>query len=225
MCGRFFIYGLSWEDYRAYLDMINAENISETRAAFNVAPTQKAPIVRMANDGDKPELVHAAWGLVPRWWKKPLAEKKFSTFNAKGEDVAEKATFRASWKDRPCLVPMSGFYEWKGKAGAKQPYAIGLRNRRVFFTVGLWDRATIDGAPFDSFTILTTKPNSLMAEIHNRMPVIPPQDQLVDWLTGSPDARAEMIEPHDPQDMHAWKVGKAVGNVRNQGEELIEPVE
>ncbi|WP_425402942.1 SOS response-associated peptidase family protein [Hyphomonas adhaerens] len=90
---------------------------------------------------------------------------------------------------------------------------------------GLWDRATIDGETVDSFTILTTKPNTLMVDIHNRMPVIPPQDCITNWLKGSPEIRVDMIAPHDAQDMHAWKVGKDVGNVRNQSKELIAPVE
>lgn len=223
MCGRFFRHEVSWEEYRSYLNLFEWGKVRSTPPAHNIAPSQTVPIIRMEPDVGQPVLANAMWGLVPRWWKKPLSEKKFSTFNAKGEEVAEKATFRTSWKDRPCLVPMSGFYEWKTEAGAKQPFAISLRNRRVFFAAGLWDRATVDGASLDSFTILTTGPNSLMADIHNRMPVIPRQDRIRDWLEGSPDERAAMIEPHDPDDMQAWKVGKAVGNVRNQGPELIEP--
>ena len=223
MCGRFFRHEISWEEYLSYLNLFEWGEVRSTSAAYNIAPTQTVPIIRIEPDVGQLVLAPAMWGLVPRWWKKPLSEKKFSTFNAKGEEVAEKATFRTAWKDRPCLVPMSGFYEWKTEASGKQPFAIGLRNRRLFFAAGLWDRATVDGASLDSFTILTTGPNSLMADIHNRMPVIPRQDQIRDWLAGSPDERAAMIEPHDSDDMQAWKVGKAVGNVRNQGPGLIEP--
>lgn len=225
MCGRFFRHEVSWEEYLSYLNLFEWGEVRNTSAAYNIAPTQTVPIIRMEPDVGQLVLAPAMWGLVPRWWKKSLSEKKFSTFNAKGEEVAEKATLRTSWKDRPCLVPMSGFYEWKTDAGVKQPFAISLRNRRLFFAAGLWDRATVDGASLDSFTILTTGPNSLMADTHNRMPVFPRQDRIREWLEGSPDLRAAMIEPHDPDDMQAWKVAKAVGNVRNQGAGLIDHIE
>lgn len=226
MCGRFFRHKVSWEEYYAQLNLFRPKEIPEIRDAYNVAPTQTAPIIRLHENGADMELAMAVWGLVPRWWKKPLAEKKFSTFNAKSEEAAGKSTFRSSWKDRPCLVPMSGFYEWKGPKGNKQPYAIAMRNRRHFFVAGLWDRATIDGEPMDSFTILTTSANAFMSDLHSRMPVFPAdQSDAKAWITSSPDERMNMIAPYKGDDLHAWKVGSAVGNVRNQGEQLIEEID
>lgn len=225
MCGRFFRHRLSWEDYHAQLNLFRPEEVPEFPESYNVAPTQTVPIIRLHENGEDPELVPAVWGLVPRWWKKPLSEKKFSTFNAKAEEAHSKATFRASWKDRPCLVPMSGFYEWQGPKGAKQPFAIGLRNRTWFCVAGLWDRITTEDGPLDSFTILTTTPNELMTKIHNRMPVIPDPPDVARWLYCTPDERRGLVGPLDAEAMHAWKVGKAVGNVRNHGAELISPIE
>ena len=225
MCGRFFRHKVSWEDYYAQLSLFRPEEIPEIRPGYNIAPTQIAPIIRRRETDGQLELAGAVWGMVPGWWKKPLSEKKFSTFNAKGEEAAGKASFRSAWKNRPCLVPMSGYYEWTGSKGSKQPYAIGLKNRRWFYVCGLWDRATVDGALFDSFTILTTAANELTKKVHPRMPVIPNQADAAKWLTSDADERQDMVQSYDPADMHIWKVGKAVGNVRNQGEELIAEID
>lgn len=137
MCGRHFRHCVSWEEYHAQLSLFRPDDIPEINPAYNVAPTQLAPIIRLRDESDDLELAFARWDLVPRWWKKPLSEKKFSTFNAKSEDVAEKPTFRAAFKDRPCLLPMSGYYEWTGKKGLKQAHAIAMRNRRWFCVAGL----------------------------------------------------------------------------------------
>ena len=99
---------------------------------------------------------------------------------------------------------MSGFYEWKGPKGKKQPYAISMRNRRWFYVAGLWDRAYIDDEPLDSFTILTTAPNDFMEGIHNRMPLIPEQSDAKAWITGSLDERMAMIAPYAPIDTNNW---------------------
>ena len=111
MCGRFFRHRVSWEEYHAHLGIIGSQENPVTGSAYNIAPTQRTPIIRQAESRNDLELAFAMWGLVPSWWKKPLSEKKFSTFNAKSEDAAEKASFRSAWKKRPCLVPMSGYYE------------------------------------------------------------------------------------------------------------------
>lgn len=225
MCGRHFRHGVSWEEYYAQLSLFRPEEIPHIPKAYNVAPTQQVPIIRQRDESDNLELVFARWDLVPRWWKKPLSEKKFSTFNAKGEEVAAKASFRASFKDRPCLVPMSGYYEWQGPKGQKQPFAIAMRNRRWFYVAGLWDRAWIEDGPLESFTILTTDASPELDHIHNRMPVIPDQSAASDWIRATPEERQDMIRPYTESDLHAWKVGPAVGNVRNQGEALIKETE
>jgi putative SOS response-associated peptidase YedK len=224
MCGRHFRHGVSWEEYHAQLSLFRPEEIPEINPAYNVAPTQLAPIIRLRDDSDDLELAFARWGLVPRWWKKPLSEKKFSTFNAKSEDVAEKPTFRAAFKDRPCLLPMSGYYEWTGKKSSKQAFAIAMRNRRWFCVAGLWDRAYVEGEPIDSFTILTKAASDEMADLHHRMPVIPSQSEGADWIRSSPDERHEIIQAANADQLYFWKVGPAVGNVRNQGEELIKEI-
>ncbi|MEM9584774.1 MAG: SOS response-associated peptidase [Pseudomonadota bacterium] len=230
MCGRFFRHDVSWEEYYTGLRLIIPEDVEPPEAAYNIAPTQIAPIIRHPTedeDADAGELVMepARWGLVPTWWKKPLKEIKWGTFNARSETTAEKPFFRGAFRHGRCLVPMSGFYEWKKtEDGTKQPYAIGLGNVRWFCCAGLWSRAMIDGSEIDTFTILTTTPNDLMAEIHNRMPVILSPTDYDHWLDPEKDAEP-LFEPFAADAMQAWKVGKAVGNVRNQGAELARAVD
>jgi len=229
MCGRFFRHGVTWAEYYAYLNLFGHDDTTPPEPAYNIAPTQFAPIVRAATE-DEPypagsrRMEPAMWGLVPSWWHKPLKEKKFSTFNARCETVASSNTFRGSFRHRRCLVPVSGFYEWTGPKGKKTPFAIGLRNRRWFCFAGLWDRAMIDGSELDTFTILTTQPNDLMAGLHTRMPVILDPADYALWLDPAQKAVEHLFEPFPTDAMHAWTVGASVGNVRNQGAELIDEV-
>lgn len=229
MCGRFFRHGVTWEEYHAALGLIIPDGVAPPEPVYNAAPTSLQPVVRLRPEGDGPEdtvgqreMAPAMWGLVPSWWKKPLSEKKFSTFNARAETVDTSNTFRGGFRHRRCLIPVSGFYEWTGEKGRKQPFAIGLRNRRWFCFAGIWDRAMIDGSEIDSFTILTTTPNDLMAGLHTRMPVILKPEDYATWLDTSNRRVEHLYEPFPTEDMHAWPVSPAVGNVRNKGPELIE---
>ncbi|MEM6901216.1 MAG: SOS response-associated peptidase [Pseudomonadota bacterium] len=229
MCGRFFRHDVSWKEYWTGLRLIVPDDVDPPLAAYNIAPTQIAPIIRRpAEDegGSDDDLVlePARWGLVPTWWSKPLKDIKWGTFNARSETAAEKPFFRGAYRHGRCLVPMSGFYEWR-KLGPKekQPYAIGLGNVRWFCCAGLWSRAMIDGSELDTFTILTTSSNDLMADLHNRMPVILSPEQYGHWLDTELDATS-LFEPFPAEAMQAWKVDKAVGNVRNQGAHLAQAI-
>lgn len=222
MCGRFFRHGVTWEEYHDALALIPPEGVDPPEPTYNAAPTTIQPIVRTAMQGHT-EMAPARWGLIPSWWTKPLSEMKFSTFNAQSETAHEKPVFRGAWRHKRCLVPISGFYEWTGAKGSKVPFAIGLRNRRWFCLAGLWDAALIDGSEIQSFTVLTTKPNDLMAGLHTRMPVIVDPADYATWLDPSRDASA-ILEPFSVEPMHAWPVGAAVGNVRNNTADLIAEV-
>ncbi len=230
MCGRFYRVDLSWEDFSSAFDLWVPEGVDPPEGSYNIAPWQYAPIIRHAPEGeDAPygalQMVPALWGLVPSWWKKPLSEKKFSTFNARAETVAEAPTFRGAFRHHRCLVPASGFYEWTGEKGAKQPFAISLRNRKWFYFAGLWDRAMIDGSEVDSFTILTVPANEMMGELHNRMPVILEPNDYEVWLDIENRHARELLKPRDSEAMQSWPVGRAVGNVRSQGADLIAEIE
>ncbi|MEM9740761.1 MAG: SOS response-associated peptidase family protein, partial [Pseudomonadota bacterium] len=105
MCGRFFRHGVSWIDYRAMLDLIPPDGIDPPEPTFNAAPMSLQPVIRQAERGVGYQLVPMVWSLIPSWWKKPLSEKKFTSFNAKCETLAEKPAFRGAYKYRRCLVP------------------------------------------------------------------------------------------------------------------------
>lgn len=224
MCGRFFRHGVSWEEYHDALGVIPPAGVLPPEATYNAAPTTIQPIIRNNEHSGVREMAPARWGLVPSWWTKPLSEMKFSSFNAMAETVAEKPVFRGAYRHKRCLLPVSGFYEWTGKKGAKTPFAVSLKNRRWFCVAGLWDAALIDGSHIESFTVLTTQPNDLMAGIHTRMPVILKSEDYDRWLDPRSGDPVDMYEPFAVDDMQAWVVGSAVGNVRNNEASLIEEV-
>ena len=167
------------------------------------------------------------WGLVPFWSKDGKAS--FSTINAKSETVATSPAFRDAWKQRRCLVPADWFYEWqKIDEKKKQPFAIAAKDDTMFAFAGLWetwkDKAT--GQKLRTYSILTTDPNDLMEPIHNRMPVILHRRDYERWLAPTDPAHLliDLLKPYPTEEMKAWKVGKAVGNTRNNDPSLIEPL-
>lgn len=205
------------------------DEFDETNLApsFNVAPQSFQPVVRLNSETGQRELIPMRWGLVPYWSKDSKAS--FSTINAKSETVATSPAYREAWKSHRCLVPAEWFYEWqKVDEKTKQPYAIALRSDEMFAFAGLWetwkDKAT--GQKLRTFTVLTTDPNELMEPIHNRMPVILARRDYGRWMAPTDPAHLpiDLLRPYPAQEMKAWKVGKEVGNTRNNDPSLIEPV-
>ena len=167
------------------------------------------------------------WGLVPFWSKD--AKAGYSTINAKAETVTTSPTYREAMKRRRCLVPADFFLEWKKiDAKTKQPYAIALQDDSMFAFAGLWetwkDKAT--GQALETYTILTTYPNELMEQIHDRLPVILAPPDYERWLEpGEPShPPVDLLCPYPAEQMTAWKVSTAVGNVRNNSPELYQPI-
>jgi putative SOS response-associated peptidase YedK len=159
------------------------------------------------------------------FWAKDI-KIGFSTINARAEEVDTKPAFREAFAQRRCLVPLDSFYEWKKTGSGKQPYAIGLKGGGLMGMAGLWETwRSKDGERIRSFTIVTTKPNELCAELHNRMPVILKPDVWPAWLGEQPatvrDLKA-MLAPYPSNDMIAWPVSPRVGNVKNNDPSLIE---
>ena len=204
---------------------------------YNVAPTTFQPIVRQERNSDERELVLARWGLVP-FFAKSLADfKGFSTFNAKAETVATAPTWRAPFKLHRCLVPADGFYEWKAlddsKKSKKQPYSITLKSGEPLAFAGLWDawkepKAKSDSlhatdAWLQSFAIITTEANELLSQVHTRMPVILRERDWARWLSRDPEAQPpiDLLRPYDSEEMQLEPCNPAVGNVRNNGAEMV----
>jgi putative SOS response-associated peptidase YedK len=223
MCGRYALGKLEWWILQEMFKLQQAALNMQPR--WNIAPTQDAPIIRHVEDHR--EAVMARWGLVPHFWSKPLSEMKYSTFNAKSETAASTPSFRDPFRKRRCIVPAIGFYEWTGEKGAKQPWWITAKGQEWFGFAGLWDRAEIEGQRVESFTILTTRPNQEMSQLHSRMPVILRPDHYDLWLDPANDRDA--IEPLlaglPDGSLEYSEANTSVGNVRQEGEWLTVPGE
>jgi putative SOS response-associated peptidase YedK len=195
--------------------------------SWNVAPTDNLPIVRYDAKAGHRTLDLMRWGLIPYWAKD--IKIGFSTINAMAETVDTKPVFREAFKRRRCLVPIEAFYEWK-KLGPKekQPYAIALADRSIMGLAGLWETWLSPAQEtIRSFTIITTTPNELCAQVHNRMPVILPPEVWAVWLDEEPveDATLKgLLSPYPGERMTMWPVDKRVGNVKNNDPSLIEPM-
>jgi len=194
--------------------------------SWNVAPTDPLPIVRYdAKDGQR-SLEVMRWGLIPYWAKD--IKIGYSTINARAEEIETKPAFRDAFRQRRCLVPLDSFYEWKKTATGKQPYAIGLAGGGLMAMAGLWDTwRSPEGERVRSFTIVTTTPNKLCAELHNRMPVVLKPADWPAWLGETPadvPHLKAMLAPYAGDDMICWPVSARVGNVKNNDPALIEPL-
>jgi putative SOS response-associated peptidase YedK len=194
--------------------------------SWNVAPTDQVPIVRYHPKEGHRTLDLMRWGLVPYWAKD--TKIGFSTINAMAETVDTKPVFREAFLRRRCLVPVDNFYEWAKVGKERLPYAIALADRRLMALAGLWETwRSPTGEIVRSFTIITTAANELLAPIHNRMPVILDPAAWPVWLGEEPAAPTQvkaLLLPCAAAGMTAWRVGKAVGNVRNNAPSLFEAI-
>ena len=226
MCGRFTLHA-SPEQIAAQFDVAEPERFADR---YNIAPTQPVGIVRLNRDATAREWALVHWGLIPSWAKDPGIGSRM--INARGETVAEKPSFRAALKRRRCLVPADGFYEWKRLGSRKQPYYIRLRSHEPFAFAGLWEIwAGADGSEMESCTVITTTPNELMEELHDRMPVVLAPEDYAQWLgTGRDADRREieqlqhLIRPFDAAKMEAYPVSTQVNRPMNEGAALIAPL-
>ncbi len=187
---------------------------------FNIAPTQKVLCIR---DGEQREFIRAKWGLIPSWAKDSKIGS--SCINARAETVDTRPAFRTAFRKRRCLVIADGFYEWR-KAD-KQPHFISLASGEPMAFAGLWESWKSPDGPIESCAICTTEANEMMSQLHDRMPVILPRPIVDQWLdpnVSTVDELKPMLTQFPSEAMQAWPVGKAVGNVRNQGPELAERV-
>jgi putative SOS response-associated peptidase YedK len=194
--------------------------------SWNVAPQTFQPIVRLNRDTGEREIVLMRWGLVPYWAKEPSIGLR--TINAKAETITTAPAFREAIKYRRCLVPADAFYEWqKLDKRARQPFAIAMSDGEPYAFAGLWEKWKDRTAGIDllTFTVITTDPNEVIQPMHNRMPVIIPERDYERWLQpGQPDRPpVDLLRPYDAGKMKAWKVGKEVGNVKNDTPELLTP--
>ena len=227
MCGRFTQRLSSSElaDIFSAADLVN-----DPGGHCNVAPTQRIAVV-VERPGSERALVGYRWGLVP-FWTDPKARAPERMFNARSETVAVRPAFRGLLAKHRLIVPADGFYEWqRGPELKRQPFYIRRADGRPLALAGLWaswhDPERPHAEPLRSATIMTTAPNSLMSQIHNRMPVILPEYDWERWLDPTvidPAAFAEILAPAPDDLLEAYPVGPDVNSARNQGPELVEAV-
>jgi putative SOS response-associated peptidase YedK len=192
---------------------------------YNVAPSQAVAV--LPNDGSN-RLDFFVWGLIPFWAKDPEIGNRL--INARSETLLDKPAFRSSFRNKRCLVFADGFYEWRKEPGssAKTPMYIQLKSGKSFAFAGLWDIwHSPDGSEVRSCTIITTRPNSLMESIHDRMPVILDPAAHGAWLVpGQADPRelGRYLEPFPADAMQAFPVSRAVNSPKNDSPELIIPL-
>jgi len=193
------------------------------RSHFNIAPSQTMPVIVQH---ENVEMVMMQWGLIPNWVKDP--SKSMHPINAKAETLAEKPMFCSLLKNNRCLVPASGFYEWKKEGKRKIPYYIHLKESPLFAIAGLYDvwyDAGNEAHP--TYTIITTDANELVLPLHDRMPAILKREDENRWLTGDAPSSDEMIKilgSYPPGEMDAYPVSSRVNNPDVDDERLIQPL-
>jgi putative SOS response-associated peptidase YedK len=220
MCGRFTLRTPT----RDLVEIFELLREPDLTPRFNIAPTQQVLVVRPDNKAR--EWTSMRWGLVPSWARD--AKSGPPMINARAETIATKPAFRIAFKKRRCLIPADGFYEWKRIEGAKvkQPYHIRLADDRPFAFAGLWEsrRGEEGDSRLESCTIITCEPNALMAPLHDRMPVILPQDLYGPWLDHQiedVDALQGMLQPYPAEEMTAYPISTFVNSPRNESPECI----
>ena len=224
MCGRY-VSATPPDQIAAYFDAEAPEAVLEP--SYNVAPTKD--VYAVLSDGTTRHVDAFHWGLVPLWAKDAKIGSKM--INARAETLAEKNAYKSAFKKRRCLIPADGFYEWQKNAadpkkGKKQPFYIHRPDGEPYAFAGLWEvwrGPDKDQEPMRSCTIITTTPNSEMAKIHDRMPVILPPSAWDTWLDRDIDdleVLGKLLVPAAPEIIAMHPVSTEVNNVRNDGEQL-----
>ena len=201
--------------------------LEEFRPTYNLAPTQRSPVVLVR---DEERMINQfRWGLVPFWAKSVEAATRYSLINARGEEITEKLSYAQAFQRRRCVVPLSGFYEWKREGRRKRPFAIHLREGPIMSVAAVWERWQPAGAtaPLQSFSIVTTRANPLMAWIHDRMPVILAESDVELWL--DPDVREQerllpLVRPCPPEWLTAFEVSTAVNSPTHDSPDVLRPI-
>ena len=222
MCGRF----TRKESMQHLAELLGLPIPPPLPPRYHIAPSQLVACVRTNPETTEREWVELKWGLVPSWAKDPSIGNKL--INARGETVAEKPSFRHAFKKQRCLMLADGFYEWKREGKTKQPYYIRMKDHRLFAFAGLWERWEKEESAIESCSLITTGPNALMEPIHNRMPVILPEQSYSSWLDsglGNIVYLSGLLEPYEADEMEAYPVSMMVNNPRNDQPKCIVAVE
>lgn len=223
MCGR---YGFSVKNakevYRRF-DVVN--ELSDLRSRFNLAPGQMNPVITSHSPN---QIQYMFWGLIPHFAHDE--NYKYTTINAKAETVDKLPSFREPLRYKRCLIPATGFYEPDKSFNPTVWHYFQLKSKELFAFAGLYDiwEDKKTGKKIYSYTIITTEPNAVVGEVHHRMPVILSKEDEDTWLNPDivePEHLLPLLKPYPADEMEEWQVSNAAKNPRNEGAELIKPVE
>jgi putative SOS response-associated peptidase YedK len=223
MCGRFSQQRPASE----LAEIFAAEPLAEELGArYNVAPTDEALVVVQREE--RRAITAYRWGLIPHW--ADAAKVGSRMFNARAETLTASPAFRDAFRRKRCLVPVDAFYEWHREGARRQPFTIGRADGRPLVLAGLWSGWHDPRADrvVRTFTIVTSGPNEQMAGLHDRMPVIVPDESWDPWLDpelADPGELQALFEPSDEVELRIQAVSSLVNNVRNDGPALIEPID
>lgn len=224
MCGR---YRLS-RDGKQIIEDFAVEGEVEWSPRYNIAPTDQVPVIRQDAKNPIRRCALMRWGLIPFWAKDPAIGAR--TINGVSETATTKPAFREPMQRRRCLIPADGFYEW-ARIGPKekQPYNFGMANGSVFAFAGLWDRwRDSAGQEILSCTILTTRPNALVVNVHNRMPAILRREDYDLWLDPGitePARVTDLLGPFDARQMKRYPVSQRVNSVKNDDPQCSQEIQ
>ena len=218
MCGRFAL-GIPAEQLK--LDF-GLDDCADFPIRYNIPPGTDIPVIRQSPEGKR--VLHLLrWGLVPHWAKDPSIGARLN--NARGESVAEKPSFRSAFKQRRCLIPASGFFEWKTEGKIKQPYYFSLKSGEPMAMAGIWESWTApDGGTLRTVCIITTAANAIMAPIHDRMPAIISSENWQDWLNAPVARIAELVSPYPDTEVQGWPVSRRVSKAIEDDAALIDRI-
>ncbi|MBY0160193.1 SOS response-associated peptidase [Cytobacillus firmus] len=215
MCGRYTLT-LSLEELFVRYG-VNPSSPLDHQPRYNISPSQL--VMTIINDGQSNRIGKLRWGLIPSWAK----NHKNSIINVRAETMLQK--FKVPTLRKRCLVPANSFFEWMTTVEGKQPMRIMLKSESVFSFAGIYDTwTTPDGQKTSGLAIVTTEPNPIVAEIHNRMPLILKPEDEVTWLNRNlqdPEVILSLVKPYDPKEMKAYPVSTIVGNVKNDSPDCI----
>ena len=221
MCSR---YSLT-SPPEAVRSLFDLPTVDDFPPRYNIAPTEPVLIARLDAKGAR-ELHLVRWGLIPSWTKDPHAFAA-PLINARAESAAEKPSFRGAMRHRRCLVPTTGFYEWTGARGSRQPHLIQLKDKEVFALAGIWEGwLGADGSEIETMAILTTAANGDVARLHDRMPVIIEPSDFARWLdcrAGSSQGVLDLLKPVADGRVTMTAVSPKLNDPRLEGPDLQEP--
>ncbi|QDZ01961.1 SOS response-associated peptidase [Nitratireductor mangrovi] len=234
MCGRIYIK-TTLPQMLASFDFASrdqsVDGLANRFPTWNGPPSLEYPIIVrdvVSDAGHRgPVFVSARWGFVPYWAKEDKPSGRPPPNNARSETVATSGMFKHAYRSRRCLIPISGFFEWKAIKGqkTKRPYAIAMASGEPFCLAGIWsERKDADGLPFRTFAVITCGPNQMMAEIHDRMPVILHAKDHERWLSADEDV-GELMVPFPAELMTCWPIDRKVGSPRNDTPDILDEIE